>query len=172
MGETEKGLKIVKAVVADCELIHSMARCVFPATYREILTPEQIDYMMDWMYAPENIRKQMDEGHIYQIAYLEGRPVGYVSVRPDGTDCFHLEKIYVLPECQKAKCGVSLFRAAIDYVRSVHPAPFVLELNVNRYNPALGFYRRMGMRIDREGDFDIGNGFYMNDYIMRLDVNS
>ena len=45
-----------------------------------------------------------------------------------------------------------------------------IELNVNRQNLALGFYRRMGMRIDREGDFDIGNGFYMNDYIMRLEL--
>ena len=38
-----------------------MAGEVFPATYKEILSPEQLDYMMDWMYAPENIRKQMEE---------------------------------------------------------------------------------------------------------------
>jgi hypothetical protein len=37
--------------------------------------------MMDWMYAPENIRKQMEEeGHVYFIAYKEGKPCGYVSV--------------------------------------------------------------------------------------------
>lgn len=43
----------------------------------------------------------------------------------------------------------------------------VFELNVNRYNKALEFYLRMGMQIDRSGDFDIGGGFYMNDYILR-----
>ena len=43
---------------------------VFPATYKEILSPEQLDYMMDWMYAPDNMRKQMEEeGHVYFIAY-------------------------------------------------------------------------------------------------------
>ena len=65
-------LTIQKVTVADCELINKMAGEVFPATYKEILSPEQLDYMMDWMYAPENIRKQMEEeGHVYFIAYKE-----------------------------------------------------------------------------------------------------
>ena len=60
---------IRKATVADCELIHKMAKEVFPATYKEILSPEQLDYMMDWMYTPSNVRKQMEEeGHVYSIA--------------------------------------------------------------------------------------------------------
>jgi len=33
---------------------------------------------------------------------------------------------------------------------------------------ALGFYERLGMRIADSGDFDIGDGYYMNDYIMSL----
>mgnify|MGYP002230489310 CR=1 FL=1 len=75
-------LTIQKVTVADCELINKMAGEVFPATYKEILSPEQLDYMMDWMYAPENIRKQMEEeGHVYFIAYKEGKPCGYVSVQ-------------------------------------------------------------------------------------------
>ena len=73
---------IRKATVADCELIHMMAKEVFPATYKDILSPEQLDYMMDWMYAPSNVRKQMEEeGHVYSIAYKENEPCGYVSVQ-------------------------------------------------------------------------------------------
>ena len=87
-------LTIQKVTVADCELINKMAGEVFPATYKEILSPEQLDYMMDWMYAPENIRKQMEEeGHVYFIAYKEGKPCGYVSVQQQEKDIFHLQKI-------------------------------------------------------------------------------
>ena len=50
---------IRKARIDDCGLINQMAGEVFPATYQEILSPGQLDYMMDWMYSPENIRKQM-----------------------------------------------------------------------------------------------------------------
>lgn len=45
-----------------------------------------------------------------------------------------------------------------------------MELNVNRNNKALQFYEYMGMRKLRKGDFPIGNGYYMNDYIMGLDI--
>ena len=162
---------IRKATVADCELIQKLAQQVFPATYRSILTPEQIDYMMDWMYSPENIRKQMEEeGHVYLIAYEECEAAGYVPVQPEGKDLSHLQKIYVLPYFQKANGGNFLSREAIRYIKEVHPAPCRMELNENRHNPALGFYQHMGMTKVREGDFPIGNGYYMNDYIMGIDI--
>ena len=135
------------------------------------LTPEQIEYMMHWMYDEASLRCQMTkEGHVYFIIHVEGEPAGYVSVRPEDAGVFHLEKIYVLPDFQGCHCGSALFRHAVAYVRRVCPEARAIELNVNRQNPALGFYRRMGMRIDREGDFDIGSEFYMNDYIMGLDI--
>ena len=159
---------IRKATTDDCGLINQMAGEVFPATYKEILSPEQLDYMMDWMYSPENIRKQMEEeGHVYFIAYEECEPCGYVSVQQQEENVFHLQKIYVLPYFQGAHCGSFLFREAIKYI---NPEPCLMELNVNRDNKALLFYERMGMRKLREGDFPIGNGYYMNDYIMGLDI--
>ena len=151
---------IRKATVADYELIHMMAKEVFPATYKDILSPEQLDYMMDWMYAPSNVR----------IAYKENEPCGYVSVQQQEKDVFHLQKIYVLPRFQGTHCGSFLFKEAIKCIKEIHPEPCLMELNVNRNNKALQFYEYMGMRKLREGDFPIGNGYYMNDYIMGLDI--
>lgn len=200
--------------------IHDMAQVVFRHTYREILSPEQMEYMMDWMYSPANLQKQLDEGHVYYIAYRDGKPCGYVSVQPegiadDGRLLFHLQKIYVLPSEQGHGLGRALFDRAVAHVREavlareaahvqevVHgregvPAREVvhvrevahvhevaggcteecvegcgarIELNVNRNNPSIGFYHHLGLRILRQGDFHIGNGYYMNDYIMGLEV--
>lgn len=44
---------IKKATTNDIQLINEMAQIAFPATYREILSKEQLDYMMDWMYSPK-----------------------------------------------------------------------------------------------------------------------
>ncbi len=162
---------IRKATTEDCALIRKLAWQVFPETYKDILAPAQIDYMMEWMYSEENIRKQMEEeGHVYLLAYEECEAAGYVSVQPEGEGLFHLQKIYVLPYYQGAHCGSFLFREAIKYIKAVHPAPCTMELNVNRHNKALHFYEHMGMRKVREGDFPIGNGYYMNDYIMGIDI--
>jgi ribosomal protein S18 acetylase RimI-like enzyme len=45
-----------------------------------------------------------------------------------------------------------------------------LLLNVNRENPALGFYKKKGFEVIKTEDIDIGNGYFMNDYVMRLKV--
>lgn len=165
-------LSLRKATTEDCELINEMAALVFPATYNEILSKEQLDYMFEWMYSPKNIRKQMEvDHHVYFIAYKDDEPCGYVSVEQQDTDLFHLQKIYVLPRFQGLHIGHFLFQAAVDYIKEMHPSPCLMELNVNRDNKALHFYEKLGMRKLREGDFHIGNGYYMNDYIMGLDIN-
>ena len=162
---------IRKATLADIEVIRTLATQTFPATYQHILTPEQIDYMMDWMYSSESLKNQMEkEHHIYYIAYEECEPAGYVSIQQEDTDLFHLQKIYVLPYFQKYKLGRQLFQQAIKGIKELHPEPCRMDLNVNRQNPALGFYEHMGMKKVREGDFPIGNGYYMNDYIMGMDI--
>ena len=46
---------IKKATLADIEVIRTLAVQTFPATYQHILTPEQIDYMIDWMYSSESL---------------------------------------------------------------------------------------------------------------------
>ena len=194
------GIHISKASGEDIMCIHDMAQVVFRHTYREILSPEQMEYMMDWMYSPANLQKQLDEGHVYYIAYRDGKPCGYVSVQPegiadDGRLLFHLQKIYVLPSEQGHGLGRALFERAVAHVREavlareaahvqevaggcteecvegcVEGCGARIELNVNRNNPSIGFYHHLGLRILRQGDFHIGNGYYMNDYIMALTI--
>lgn len=164
-------LTIRQAHKADIPLIHDLAWQVFPATYRGIITPEQSDYMMEWMYSPENLRKQMDdEHHTYLLAFDDGVPVGYVSVQPQGEDLWHLQKIYVLPAHQKDHVGRFLFEHAVRLAVRLNGGPCRIELNVNRHNKAVGFYKHMGMKAVRTEDNDIGLGFQMNDYVMAIDA--
>ena len=162
--------EIRKATKDDCPQIRQLAEHIFPATYREIISQEQIDFMMDWMYSISNLNKQMDDGHIYFLAYRETAPVGYVSVEQQNKDLFHLQKIYVLGSEQGTGCGKFLFTEAVKYIKTVHPAPCTMELNVNRENRAIRFYEHMGMHKARQGDFSIGNGYFMNDYIMSMEL--
>lgn len=163
--------EIRKATLADIPLINQLAWIVFPHTYKDILSPEQIDYMMEWMYSPTNLKKQMTEdGHIYYLAFRDDEPAGYLSIQPEGEHIYHLQKIYVLPNYQGMKLGKMLFQQAIDSIKELHPAPCQMRLNVNRHNKAIDFYRNMGMYKMAEGDFHIGNGYYMNDYIMALNI--
>jgi len=113
---------------------------------------------------------------VYYILSCSGLPCGYVSVQKEGTDgqgveIYHLQKIYLLPSYQGKGLGRILFDCAVGHVRAgSNGRKARVELNVNRNNKAVSFYRHLGMTVLRQGDFHIGNGFYMNDYIMGLDL--
>ena len=83
---------IRQAQADDCLLINQLAANVFPATYKDILSQEQLEYMFDWMYAPQNIRKQMEEGHVYFIAYEECEPVDTCPYSKRRKICFICKK--------------------------------------------------------------------------------
>lgn len=175
-------IAIRRASLADIPLIHSLADVAFRHTYRSILSPDQLDYMMDWMYSPTSLEQQMAvDGHVYFIASLAGDDVGYVSVQPqqsaiadsdscgDG-DIWHLQKIYVLPDHQHDGVGKALLMHALDYIQRTSGVPCRVELNVNRHNDAVHFYEHMGWTKLLQGDFPIGHGYFMNDYIMGFDI--
>lgn len=170
-----------RATTDDIELIRSIAKVAFPATYSTIISAEQIDYMMEWMYSAKKLQQEISGNITYLLAEVDGRTVGYLSFGPDEGAAaalsaaapgqgklFHLHKIYLLPESQGGGNGKRLFMAGEREMRLAGATAF--ELNVNRGNPALGFYRHLGMQLSRSGDFDIGGGFFMNDHIMRKEL--
>ena len=161
-------LEIVKGGKADLPTVRQLAEVTFPHTYASMITPEQIDYMMEWMYSPESLRKQLDEGQQLFLLLCGEEAVGFMTVEPQEELLFHLQKIYVLPSQQGCGAGKRLINVAVEFVRSSIPEgkTALLELNVNRQNSAVGFYEKMGFVVDRQVDAHIGNGFYMTDYIM------
>jgi ribosomal protein S18 acetylase RimI-like enzyme len=56
----------------------------------------------------------------------------------------------------------------IDYIikQVKEKGATTLQLQVNRYNKAKDFYNKLGFTVIEETDFDIGNGYFMNDYVM------
>ncbi len=161
-----------KAQLNDTPLIEELAQEIFRATYKGILSPAQIDFMMEWMYSQESLRRQIsEEGHVYHIVHYGGIPVGYVSVQQQGERLWHLQKIYLREGMQGKSVGKKMFLKAVEYIRENSALPAAMELNVNRNNvQAWQFYEHMGMHKASQGDFHIGNGYYMNDYIMAMEI--
>ena len=52
----------------------------------------------------------------------------------------------------------------------MHPGPCEMHLNVNRNNRLYNSTNILGMEKVAEGDLQVGNGYYMNDYIMGLKI--
>lgn len=167
---------IRRATVEDIPIIQSMADVVFRKTYANILSPEQMEYMMGWMYSTSSLQSQIEgEGNAFYIAFFAEVPAAYVSFEQngstyDGAKIFHLQKLYILPEYQHSGLGRQLFEFVKKFLSDHYSERCRIELNVNRSNPAVGFYEHIGLVRTGQGDFPIGKGFYMNDFIYSLDI--
>lgn len=156
---------IIKASVEDLSVIRQLADEIWPATYKTILTVPQISYMMDMFYSEASLHNQFAK-HQFILGKLGRRPVAFASFGPsDDPSIFKLHKIYLAPELQGMGIGRKMIDYVVEAVKTVNAT--ALDLNVNRHNPALGFYQKLGFQIVREEDNDIGNGYWMNDYVMR-----
>lgn len=160
-------LSTKKASLEDCSLIRSLASRIWEPTYGPILSKEQLDYMFEMMYSPESIRLQMAEkGHTYFLFYSDEVPCGYISIEQPEENLFIFQKIYLLPAMQRKRIGRYMVEQGFNYIKNIHPTPCTAMLYVNRENKALEFYKRLGFHIAGTRDYPIGNGYYMNDYIM------
>lgn len=162
---------IKQANAEDRELIRKIAALTWEPTYRDILSKKQIDYMFEMMYSPDSLKTQMEKlHHQFFIIYADSIPIAYLSIEPKPGNRFNFQKIYSLPEMHGKGVGRFIIEQGIDYLKTHYPLPFTIELYVNRYNSAVSFYQHLGLKIVGTRDYDIGNGFFMNDYIMELEV--
>lgn len=60
-----------------------------------------------------------------------------------------------------------------EILKAIHrKGGHALQLNVNRNNKAVDFYKKFGFEIIREEDINIGNGYFMNDYVMEKKISA
>lgn len=180
-----KELIIRTAKLEDRALIRSISEHTWPSTYGHIISQEQIDFMLDWMYSDESLATQMNSGCAFYIASIKKEngdwdAIGFCSVSEemkdtstqnesnqiDSTKQYKLNKLYVLPAAQGTGAGKALLNKAIEVTKMAGSSSLFLQ--VNKLNTAYSFYLKHGFIKESEFKFDIGNGFYMDDYVMRL----
>lgn len=162
-------LEFKKGDIKTIPVIQSIAYQVWPRTYADILSHEQLSYMLEMMYSTEALTEQIRRhNHQFTLVYEQNQPVAFASFSRLATDDagFKLHKIYICLENQGRGIGKELLRYIVSLIQPLGAS--YLDLNVNKQNRARFFYEKMGFTIVREEDIDIGNGFFMNDYVMRL----
>ena len=179
-------IQITPAGLNDRAFIRSVSERTWPSTYGHIISQEQINFMLDWMYSDASLEKQMHSGCAFYIASIKKEDgkwdaVGFCSVSPDdekeegennstekvaGSTAHKLNKLYVLPSAQGTGAGKALLNKSIEVAKASGSSSIFLQ--VNKLNTAYTFYLKHGFLKESEFKFDIGNGFYMDDYVMRL----
>lgn len=163
-------LFVKAATVKNISDIQNVASIAWPHAFKNILSPEQIRYMMQWMYSDESLREQMEQKkHRYFLAKETDAFVGYMSIEHncEQKNKTKIHKIYILPDQQNKGIGKLLLDKAIEEAKEQNDT--AIYLNVNKYNEnAITFYKKNGFFLAKEEVIDIGGGFVMDDYVFEL----
>lgn len=165
-------IRFKEAAPDEVSLIREMARRVWPETFKDILSAEQIHYMLEWMYAEHQLHTEITQQHIhYDLILTDGGPAGYVAYGPgkDRAD-LKLHKLYIMPEFQHRGLGRLAFDRVMAFAALEKKAFIILQVNRNN-SQAISAYRKYGFRVRMEAVTDIGNGFVMDDYILECPVS-
>lgn len=159
-----------KAKEEDLPIIRSLAEQTWPTAYSDIISAEQISFMLEKMYNKDELLGQLKAGHFFLIASEVGKDVGFAGFSALNLEAktFKLHKLYVLPKMHGKGVGKLLMNEVVSSVKA--QGGKFLQLNVNRANKATDFYQKAGFKIKETVDLDIGNGFYMNDYVMEKEL--
>ena len=164
-------MTLQKATEKDIPLIQELAEKSWRANYPGILSAKQIDFMLDLMYSEKEIKSQFENPnyHYYFILNEENDRVGIMgfenSYEPKTTK---LHRIYLLKETK----GKGLGKFALQFLKKEVEklGDNRIILNVSKENPALDFYKSQNYKVYREGIFEIGNGFVMDDYLLEYKI--
>jgi ribosomal protein S18 acetylase RimI-like enzyme len=161
-------IEIKKAEINDLPVVQHLAQEIWPAAYSSIIGAGQLKYMLDLIYSVSSLEHQYTVLMHQFILVLENKiPIGFASYSPhEDTSVYHLNKIYVLPGQQGKSIGKKILSYITEEIRKTDATS--VQLNVNRNNKALLFYQKQGFKIISKEDIDIGEGYFMNDYVMEL----
>ena len=151
----------------ELKIVQEIARKTWPIAYKEILSNEQLEYMLNLFYSLDALNANIRQGHQFLLARNSAESTGFAGFQLGYQNSFntHLHKIYVLPEMQGKHIGEQLLENIEK--RAVNARQKSITLNVNRNNVAISFYEKLGFSIVKTVDVEIGNGYLMEDYVMQ-----
>jgi diamine N-acetyltransferase len=165
-----KNISVIECRQEQLAEVNMLSHLIWPEAYGKILSAEQITYMLGLIYGLDALKQQFNDGQRFFLLQKDEKFVGYFSVQHHLKYGEHtkLHKIYLLQTEQGS--GLGKFMLAQAKQLAIDATDKYLYLNVNKYNAALEFYKSACMQIVAEEDIDIGCGYFMNDYVLEMEL--
>lgn len=159
------GLKNKNNIAALSELATKIVREHFDP----IIGKTQNDYMLKKFQTVDAIMEQLEQGYQYYfVCDTNGTQIGFLAFYPREHELY-LSKFYLAKEHRGCGYAKAMLHFVIAHAQQLSLKNIVL--NVNRDNPAIRAYEHMGFQKIGEEKNDIGQGFFMDDFVFAYAVN-
>jgi ribosomal protein S18 acetylase RimI-like enzyme len=154
---------------AQISRVAQLAKDIWEEYYPAIISQGQIAYMIDTFQSPAAIKRQIAEGMQYYLTVTDGEEIGYLAYTAEQGSSLFLSKIYIARDFRNKGKG----REAFEFItqQASNSCCNKIWLTVNKHNKAaIDKYLKIGFTITESVKKQIGNGFYMDDYVMEYRV--
>lgn len=165
---------LIRANESELSQIADLAKQIWYDHYIKIIGREQVDYMLKKMYAIDALNQQIREGQEFYFIQFNNKHLGFVSISNKGDGQWFIHKLYIQSSEQNKGLGSMVMNELWSTLlnKDTH-TKLTIKLTVNRQNyTSINFYFKHGFKIEEVADFDIGDGYFMNDFIMVKTLNN
>lgn len=151
------------------EELAQLADKIWHEHFAAIISPEQIDYMVDVFQSYNAINEQLQRmGYSYYFVCVGDKNVGYFGIKQDGNKLF-LSKLYIMKDYRGKGYASETFNYLEQMCREQQLKAIWLTVNRNNEIP-IKVYEKKGFKTVSTQLADIGNGYVMDDYIMEKEL--
>ena len=151
-----------------CKDLKALATRISLEHFSPITGEGQVYYMMDKFLSPEVVMREIGENYEFAFVLYNGARAGYYSVAFEGEALF-LSKLYVDKAFRSLGLGSAMFGRIKQ--KAQEAGCKYIYLTVNKHNDSsVAIYKKWGFYVAESVRTDIGGGYVMDDYIMRLDI--
>jgi len=156
--------QVIAITTEEIPRIAKFAEPIWYQHYSPIIGEAQVKYMLEKFQSKKAILNQIDEGYLYYKVTHESKLVGYFSLQFRINHSLFISKFYLAENARGKGLGKSMLIYIEELAKSKQCQ--TIDLTVNKYNPAYNAYLKLGFVNQGSAEFDIGEGYIMDDYLM------
>lgn len=167
-------LRIMECVLVNnsnlINTVYGLAQEIYREHYSKIVPMDFLEYWIELYQNKQTIIESINSGEIYYLIKSENEYVGYFSYTIDNLEKnLFISKLYI----RKDSRGKGLARFAFEKILNTAKSFRLNEiwLKTLRKNPSVKIYQKFGFEIFKEVKTDIGQGFILDDYILKLNLS-
>ena len=143
-----------------------LAHLIWNQHFTPIIGASQVEYMLKEFQSCDAISCQINDGVNYYIAALNGKNLGYLAlIRDQENKKMMISKIYIKQDARNLGIGSAFLKFTVKQCELNNLNK--IWLTVNRHNQnSIDWYLNNEFTVIDEVKKDIGNGFFMDDFIM------
>ncbi len=101
------------ATSSDIPVIADLAERIWRVHYPALIGTEQVEYMLQLLYSPTALQRQMEEGQVFWLLKNADETLGYLAVTDRGAGKYFLNKFYIDNEQRGRGLGLIAFELVL-----------------------------------------------------------